>query len=70
MAFKKNAFDESFITPMSEQRLAAEPGPDIFSIPVLEPKDVFGVIPAGSKGKGIGNTGMDAKSKRGKGRGE
>lgn len=70
MAFKKNSFDESFITPMSEQRLAAEPGPDIFSVPVLEPKDIFEVIPAGSKGKGIGKTTMNAKSRKGKGRAE
>ena len=71
MAFKKNSFDEAFITPMSEQRLAAEPGPDVFSVPVLEPKDVLGVIPGGSKGtKHIGATDMNAKSRRGKGRAE
>ena len=70
MAFKKNSFDQSFITPMSEQRLSAEPGPDVFSVPVLEPKDVLGVIPAGSKGKHIGKNDMNAKSRRGKGRAE
>jgi hypothetical protein len=50
--FKRNPFDEAFITPMSEQRLSNEPGPDIFSIPVMEPRDVLGVIP-GAVGKKI-----------------
>lgn len=49
---KKNAFDEAFLSPMSEQKLGAEPGPDVFSIPVMQPRDVLGVIP-GHVGKGI-----------------
>lgn len=52
--FKKDAFDSSFISPMSEQKLGAEPGPDVFSIPVFKPRDVLGVIPGGSGGKNIG----------------
>lgn len=45
----RGAFDEAFITPMSEQKLGKEPGPDVFSIPVLSPNDPLGVVPGGGK---------------------
>jgi len=67
MAFKKNSFDESFITPMSEQRLAAEPGPDIFAVPVQAPTDPLGVIPGGSSKGSIGKGTTSRLSKKGKG---
>lgn len=50
--FKKNSYDEAFLTPVNEQKLGAEPGPDIFTVPVFEPRDVLGVIP-GHVGKKI-----------------
>lgn len=68
MAFKKNSFDESFITPMSEQRLAAEPGPDVFSVPVNSPTDPLGVVPGGSRKGPIDKT-STRRSLRAKGKG-
>ena len=52
---RKNAYDEAFLTPMNEQKLGAEPGPDIFNVPVMQPRDVLGVIPGGV-GKKIGHS--------------
>lgn len=66
MPFKKNSFDESFITPMSEQRLAAEPGPDVFSAPVMSPTDPLGVVPGSTKKGAIGKGGGTSPA-RGKG---
>lgn len=56
-ALNKKAYDSSFITPMSEQRLGAEPGPEIFTSPVLDPGDPLKLIPGGSKKGPIGKLG-------------
>ena len=51
------AYDKSFITPMSEQRLGAEPGPEIFTAPVIDPADPLKLIPGGGKKGPIGKLG-------------
>lgn len=53
---KKNSFDEAFISPITEQRFGSEPGPDIFTIPVIGPEDPLRLVPGGTKKGGITKT--------------
>lgn len=52
-AQKKNVYDDAFLTPLSEQKLHGEPGPDVFNPPVLTPADPLGFVPGGAKGGSI-----------------
>jgi hypothetical protein len=47
--FGPKTFDDSFISPISEQRLKDEPGPDVFNVPVLGPEDPLKLVPGGTK---------------------
>ena len=58
----KHTLDESFISPLNEQRLTQEPGPDVFNIPVISPADPLKLIPQQAKkahGKGPKITGTE-----------
>lgn len=43
-------FDDAFLTPLNEQKLYGEPGPDVFNPPVMTPEDPLGFVPGGTKG--------------------
>lgn len=49
----KNVFDDAFLTPLNEQKLYGEPGPDVFNPPVLTPPDPLKFVPGGAGGGSI-----------------
>lgn len=49
---KRAVYDKNFISPMAEQKLGKEPGPEMFSTPIMSPADPLKLIPGGAaKGK-------------------
>lgn len=51
-SLKRAVFDKNFISPMAEQKLGAEPGPEMFSTPIMAPPDPLKLVPAGGAAKG------------------
>lgn len=46
-------FDDAFLTPLNEQKLYGDAGPDVFNPPVMTPKDPLGFVPGGTSGGSI-----------------